>query len=223
MGPLAQEIHAALAPYAPAEIIFVDDGSTDDTVEALLAARARGIPELRVIRHQRRAGQSAAMHTGIRSARAEWIVTLDGDGQNDPADIPALISARQQNGAARLITGHRVARRDTWLRRFSSRVANGVRSRLLADRTPDTGCGIKLMHRDTFLELPRFDHMHRFMPALFRRAGAAILSVPVAHRPRTRGTSKYGVHNRLWCGIVDLLGVMWLIRRTPSHNHPREQ
>jgi dolichol-phosphate mannosyltransferase len=223
VGPLAQEIHAALAPYAPSEIIFVDDGSTDDTVEALLAARGQGIPELRVIRHERRSGQSAAMCTGIRSARAEWIVTLDGDGQNDPADIPRLLAARQQHGAARLITGHRVARRDTWLRRISSRVANGVRGRLLGDRTLDTGCGIKLLHRDTFLELPRFDHMHRFLPALFQRAGAGIASVPVAHRPRTRGTSKYGLHNRLWVGIVDLFGVMWLIRRTTPRNNPREQ
>lgn len=223
VGPLAQEIHVALAPYAPGEIIFVDDGSTDDTVEALLAARARGIPELRVIRHERRSGQSAAMCTGIRSARAEWIVTLDGDGQNDPADIPRLLAARQLNGAVRLITGHRVARRDTWLRRFSSRVANGVRSWLLDDRTPDTGCGLKLLHRDTFLELPRFDHMHRFLPALFQRAGAGIVSVSVAHRPRTRGTSKYGLHNRLWVGIVDLFGVMWLVRRTTPRNNPREQ
>src|SRR5262245_28694258 len=223
VGPLAQEIHAALAAYAPSEIIFVDDGSTDGTVGALLATREQGIPELRVIRHERRSGQSAALCTGIRSARAEWIITLDGDGQNDPADIPRLLEARQQNGAARLITGHRVARRDTWLRRLSSRIANGVRGRLLGDRTPDTGCGIKLLHRDTFLELPRFDHMHRFLPALFQRAGAGIVSVPVAHRPRMRGTSKYGLHNRLWVGIVDLFGVMWLIRRTTPRNNPHEQ
>lgn len=223
VGPLAQEVHAALADYAPSEIIFVDDGSTDGTVEALLAARACGIPELRVISHKRRSGQSAAMCTGIGAARAEWIVTLDGDGQNDPADIPRLLAARQQNGAVRLITGNRTARRDTWLRRLSSRIANGVRGRLLGDRTPDTGCGIKLLHRDTFLELPRFDHMHRFLPALFQRAGAGIVSVPVTHRPRTRGTSKYGLHNRLWVGIVDLFGVMWLIRRTTPRNDTLEQ
>jgi dolichol-phosphate mannosyltransferase len=203
-------------------MIFVDDGSTDGTVRALLAARMRGIPELRVVRHERRSGQSAAMCTGISAAGAEWVVTLDGDGQNDPADIPGLLAARQQNGAVRLVTGNRVTRRDTWLRRLSSRVANGVRSRLLGDRTPDTGCGIKLLHRDTFLDLPRFDHMHRFLPALFQRAGAGIVSVPVAHRPRTRGTSKYGLHNRLWAGIVDLLGVMWLIRRKTPRHDPRE-
>ena len=223
VGPLAQEIHAALAPYAPSEVIFVDDGSADDTVGALLAARARGIPNLRVIRHERRSGQSTALCTGIRAARAEWIVTLDGDGQNDPADIPRLLAARQPSGAVRLVTGNRVARRDTWLRRLSSRVANGVRGRLLDDRTPDTGCGIKLLHRETFLELPRFDHMHRFLPALFQRAGAGIVSVPVAHRPRTCGTSTYGLHNRLWVGIVDLFGVMWLTRRATPHNNPREQ
>jgi len=223
VAPLAREIHAALAPYGPSEIIFVDDGSTDGTVEALLAARARGVPELRVIRHECRSGQSAAMCTGVIAASAEWIVTLDGDGQNDPADIPRLLAARQQDGAVRLVTGNRIARRDSWLRRLSSRVANGVRGWMLSDHTPDTGCGIKLLHRGTFLELPRFDHMHRFLPALFQRAGARIVSVPVAHRPRTRGTSKYGLHNRLWVGIVDLFGVMWLIRRKTPRNSPREE
>ena len=223
VGPLAQEIHAALAGYAPSEIIFVDDGSTDGTAAALHAARAGGIPELRVIRHERRSGQSAAICTGVRAARSEWIATLDGDGQNDPADIPKLVAARQQDGELRLISGNRTTRRDTWLRRLSSRVANGVRGWLLGDRTPDTGCGLKLFHRDTFLDLPRFDHMHRFLPALFQRAGARILSVPVAHRPRTRGTSKYGLHNRLWVGIVDLFGVMWLIRRKTARGDVREE
>ncbi len=150
------------------------------------------------------------MHSGVRSARAEWIATLDGDGQNDPADIPGLVAAR---GGALLVMGNRVSRRDTWLRRVQSRVANGVRAALLGDGTPDTGCGIKLMHRDTFLELPRFDHMHRFLPALFQRAGAAVVSVPVGHRSRARGQSKYGLLDRLWVGIVDIFGVMWLQRR----------
>lgn len=213
VAPLAREIQAALTAFQPGEILFVDDGSTDDTVAQLKAVRAAGIPELRVIRHERRAGQSMAVCTGVRAARAEWVATLDGDGQNDPADIPKLIDAQRRDGELRLIIGNRTTRRDTWLRRLSSRVANGVRGRMLSDGTPDTGCGIKLFHRDTFLELPRFDHMHRFLPALFQRAGAKVVSVPVAHRPRTRGASKYGLHNRLWVGIVDLFGVMWLIRR----------
>lgn len=223
VGPLAQEAHAVLAAYPPSEIIFVDDGSTDGTLAALHAARADGVPELRVIRHERRSGQSAAVCSGVRAARAEWIATLDGDGQNDPADIPRLLAARQQDADLRLIMGNRTTRRDTWVRRVSSRVANGVRGRLLGDRTPDTGCGIKVFHRDTFLDLPRFDHMHRFLPALFQRAGARVVSVPVSHRPRLRGASKYGVLDRLWVGIVDLFGVMWLIRRKPARSNPREE
>lgn len=221
VGPLAQEIHAALAQYSPFEIIFVDDGSTDGTDRAVEQVRSDGIPEIRLMRHARRSGQSTAVLTGVRAARAEWIATLDGDGQNDPADIPALIAAAEAAHRAgsvdlKLVMGNRSkTRRDTWLRRVSSRVANGVRARMLRDGTPDTGCGIKLMHRETFLALPHFDHMHRFLPALYQRAGAQVISVPVSHRPRTRGTSKYGLFNRLWVGIVDLLGVQWLIRRVP--------
>jgi dolichol-phosphate mannosyltransferase len=223
VGPLAREIHAALTAYQPSEIIFVDDGSTDGTVAALQAERIAGIPELRIIQHQQRSGQSTAVCTGVRVARAEWIATLDGDGQNDPADIPSLIAAQRGDAELRLVMGNRTTRRDTWLRRLSSRVANGVRGSMLRDGTPDTGCGIKVFHRETFLDLPRFNHMHRFLPALFQRAGAKVISVPVAHRPRTRGTSKYGLNNRLWVGIVDLFGVMWLIRRVTPHNIIREE
>jgi dolichol-phosphate mannosyltransferase len=198
------------------ELIFVDDGSSDGTMAALRAARGE-VPELRLLRHSQRSGQSAAVHTGVRMAQAEWIATLDGDGQNDPADLPAMLAARDDasaaGAAALLVVGHRVARRDTVLRRLSSRVANGVRAGLLGDGTPDTGCGIKLMHRETYLQLPFFDHMHRFLPALFQREGARVISVPVNHRPRNRGRSKYGLHNRLWVGIVDLVGVMWLRAR----------
>ena len=214
--PLAREIQVALAAHGPFEIIFVDDGSTDGTAAAACSARDGGIPEIRLLQHSRRSGQSSAVWTGVRAARADWIATLDGDGQNDPADIPVLLEAlRAGDEALRLIMGNRTTRRDTWLRKVSSRIANSVRGRLLRDGTPDTGCGIKLLHRATFLELPRFNHMHRFLPALFQRAGATVISVPVRHRPRTRGVSKYGLHNRLWVGIVDLFGVRWLIVRAP--------
>ena len=214
---LAREIQHALVDYRPFEIIFVDDGSQDATAASVQAARVAGIGEIRLLRHTRRCGQSCAINTGVRAARADWIVTLDGDGQNDPSDIPALIAAQSAGGEAlRLVIGNRTAsRQDTWLRRISSIVANGVRGRILGDGTPDTGCGLKVMHRATFLELPQFDHMHRFLPALFLRAGAKVISVPVRHRARLHGASKYGLHNRLWVGIVDLFGVRWLIRRTP--------
>ena len=213
--PLAREIHAALEDRYGYETIFVDDGSTDGTADAVRAARADGMPEIRLIRHAVRSGQSAAVATGVREARAPWIATLDGDGQNDPADIPSLLDAMRQAASPRLklVMGNRTTRRDSWLRRLSSRVANGVRGGLLRDGTPDTGCGIKVFDRAVFLDMPRFNHMHRFMPALYQREGYEVISVPVNHRERTRGKSKYGLHNRLWVGIVDLFGVMWLIRR----------
>jgi dolichol-phosphate mannosyltransferase len=214
--PLAQEIVAALRGRLPFEMIFVDDGSSDATAQRIREARTSGLSEMRLLRHSGRSGQSAAVHSGVRAARAQWIATLDGDGQNDPADLPRLIAARGDaaNEGVMLFMGNRVTRRDTWLRRLSSRIANGVRAGLLGDGTPDTGCGIKLFHRETFLSLPAFDHMHRFLPALFQRAGSRVVSVPVNHRERTRGRSKYGVHNRLWVGIVDLFGVMWLKARS---------
>jgi len=222
VGPLAREIQAALADHRPFEIIFVDDGSTDGTVAAIQAVRA-SIPEIRLLQHSNRCGQSKAVCTGVEAARAEWVATLDGDGQNDPADIPELLQAvTGAEPSLKLVMGNRTTRKDTWLRRISSRVANRVRGGLLRDGTPDTGCGIKLMHRATFLRLPWFNHMHRFLPALYQRAGARVVSVPVRHRPRTRGTSKYGLRNRLWVGIVDLFGVRWLILRTPPPISIRE-
>jgi dolichol-phosphate mannosyltransferase len=163
--------------------------------------------------------------TGVRTARAPWIATLDGDGQNDPADIPKLLEAARSATSPRLklVMGNRTTRRDTWLRRLSSRVANGVRGGLLRDGTPDTGCGIKVFDRAVFMDMPRFDHMHRFMPALYQREGYEVVSVPVNHRERTRGKSKYGLHNRLWVGIVDLFGVMWLIRRASPRVRTEEE
>jgi len=215
--PLAREIDAALAGRSY-EMIFIDDGSTDETAANLLKLKS-ALPALRVLRHSFRSGQSAAVASGVRAARAPWVATLDGDGQNDPADIPKLIAARDssEGRGVQLFMGNRSAsRKDTAYRRLQSRIANGVRSGLLGDGTPDTGCGIKLFSRDVFMDLPRFDHMHRFLPALFQRHGARVISVPVSHRQRTRGTSKYGMLNRLWVGIIDIVGVMWLRRRYKS-------
>jgi len=210
--PLAREIHAAMGRW-PYEMIFIDDGSTDDTAAILLRLKNE-LPALRVLRHSFRSGQSAAVASGVRAARAPWIAPLDGDGQNAPADIPKLIAARDQQPGVQLFMGNRKAsRKDNAWRKLQSNIANGVRSGLLGDGTPDTGCGIKLFAREVFMELPRFDHMHRFLPALFLRHGARLISVPVSHRPRTRGTSKYGMLNRAWVGIIDIFGVRWLRRR----------
>ena len=213
--PLLAEIHAALGARHELEVVYVDDGSSDGTAEVLRSAMAQ-YPGLRVIAHSRSCGQSAALLTGVRAARGAWIATLDGDGQNDPADLPMLLAARDAPGHPanlQLLTGYRRSRQDRWVKRVSSRIANGVRSRLLDDATPDTGCGLKLILRRTYLELPFFDHMHRFLPALVQRNGGATVSVDVNHRPRKRGKSNYGVLDRLWVGIVDLFGVMWLRRR----------
>src|SRR5215467_7286446 len=176
--PLAREIHAAVGSLAY-EMIFIDDGSTDETAAILQRLKAE-LPALRVLRHSFRSGQSAAVASGVRAARAPWVATLDGDGQNDPADIPKLIAARDGNRGVQLFMGNRKA---TAFRKLQSSIANGVRSGLLRDDTPDTGCGIKLFERAVFLELPRFDHMHRFLPALFMRQGARVISIPVSHRP----------------------------------------
>ncbi len=211
--PLVAEIEAALAGQ-PHEIVYVDDGSTDATAQHLAEAAARH--GVRWVRHRASCGQSAAVISGVRAARGAWIATLDGDGQNDPADIPgALAAARAAHakGETVLIAGHRVRRRDTWVKRRSSRIANRVRAGLLRDATPDTGCGLKVFRRDLFLALPQFDHMHRFLPALVLRAGGRTQSFPVNHRPRGAGTSNYGTLDRLRVGIVDLFGVWWLQRR----------
>ncbi len=212
--PLLEEIDAALPDPDGLEIICVDDGSADGTLGRLVEAMRR-FPRLRVLAHEDRCGQSAALLTGFRAARGEWIVTLDGDGQNDPADIPRLLAAREQSGCdgLQLICGTRIARQDPGLKRFASSIANGVRARLLGDATPDAGCGLKLILRSAALQLPAFDHMHRFLPALVQRNGGATVSVEVGHRARWHGRSHYGVLDRFWTGIVDLLGMLWLKRR----------
>ncbi|MCC7017533.1 MAG: glycosyltransferase family 2 protein [Rhodospirillales bacterium] len=213
-APLAAEIAEAFAGRRDFEIVCVDDGSSDGTADRLKAAMPT-VPRLRLVRHARRAGQSAAIATGVRFARGEIIVTLDGDGQNDPADIPRLLDAwlAQPERERLMVVGFRARRRDSELKRLSSRIANAVRARVLGDGTPDTGCGLKVFARAAFLALPAFDHMHRFLPALMLRAGGRVHSIPVNHRPRRRGRSNYGTFDRLWTGIVDLFGVMWLGRR----------
>src|SRR5690242_7006275 len=211
--PLLAEIASALRGRADFEIVYVDDDSTDDS-RAVLAAQKASYPELRVLHHVSRSGQSTAVWNGVRAARGAWVATLDGDGQNDPADIPRLLDARRSAPAeVKLFAGWRTTRRDSFNKRISSKIANAVRSRMLRDATPDTGCGLKLFERETFLRLPYFDHMHRYLPALVRRAGFESRSVPVGHRPRTAGTSKYGMLDRLWVGLADLRGVAWLMRR----------
>ena len=212
VAELVAEISHALASVCRFEMIFVDDASRDNTLASLQALQLQR-PELRVLKHTRQSGQSTAVRTGVKAARAAWVVTLDGDGQNIPADIPKLLEHRAQLNEPTCVAGWRRDRRDTWLKRISSKVANGVRSRLLRDATPDSGCGIKLFPRDAFLDLPYFDHMHRFLPALFARQGLKTVSVVVGHRARVAGVSKYGLWNRLWVGIVDLIGVAWLQRR----------
>jgi dolichol-phosphate mannosyltransferase len=212
--PLLTEIAAALRGKADFEIVYVDDASKDDSLAVLTAAKAQ-FPELRVLRHLAQSGQSTAVRTGVKAARGAWIATLDGDGQNDPADIPKLIAMRAESPpAVRLFAGWRVNRKDTGSKRWASKIANAIRSRLLRDETPDTGCGIKLFERAVFLDLPYFDHMHRFLPALVQRAGWQVRSVPVNHRPRGAGASKYNNLNRALVGIADLRGVGWLIRRS---------
>lgn len=214
--PLIDEIRAALEGRLAYEIVVVDDASSDDTAARLKAGAQPGA-RLRWLRHGSNCGQSAALLTGVRAARAPWIATLDGDGQNDPADIPNLLAVLDQPrrpANLQLVAGCRRKRRDNWPRRASSRIANGVRRRLLADGTADTGCGLKLFDRQAYLALPHFDHDHRFLSALFLRGGGDVVSVDVGHRPRRKGRSHYGVGNRLWVGLVDLFGVMWLQRRS---------
>lgn len=212
--PLVGEILSALRGRIGFEIVYVDDRSKDDSLD-VLRELMRDVPELRVVRHLSQSGQSTAVRSGVKAARGEWIATLDGDGQNDPADIPKLLAARDQADAdIKLFAGWRVERKDSGSKRWASKFANALRSRLLQDETPDTGCGIKLFERAVFLDLPYFDHMHRYLPALVKRAGWRSVSVPVNHRERTAGVSKYNNLKRAWVGLRDLRGVAWLITRS---------
>lgn len=210
---VAGEVLAAFGSRMSFELVFVDDGSSDDTPEriASLAARDRRV---RLVRHTARCGKSEALRTGIVAARAPWIATMDGDGQNDPEDLAAMVRiAQAETGPPPLVAGIRVRRDDPWARRVATRVANGLRRRLLRDGCPDTACGMKVFRREDFLRLPCFEGMHRFLPALFRRLGRPVLHHPVRHRARRAGASKYTNLGRALVGITDLLGVAWLLRR----------
>lgn len=220
VASLVREISAALTGRDH-EILFIDDGSTDGTGEALTALKGE-VPQLRVLRHGRNLGQSRGIRTGVQAARGEIIVTLDGDGQNDPADIPKLLTALAAEPGLAMVSGVRVKRKDTASRRLASRLGNRFRSALLGDGATDTGCGLKAFRRDVFLDLPYFDHLHRFLIALVQREGWKVSYVPVNHRPRLTGTSKYTNFGRLLVSAQDLLGVRWLQRRYRGRADIRE-
>lgn len=211
---LVEAIDLAMKPLAPFEIIVVDDGSTDGSV-AVLQARTATMPHLRVLRHDRSGGQSAAVHTGVMAARSPFICTLDGDGQNPPEELPKLAAPllADKTGRIGLVAGQRVGRQDSWSKKLASKFANGLRGFILKDGTRDTGCGLKAFRREAFLALPYFDHMHRYLPALFARDGWEVAHVDVSHRAREAGRSNYSNLQRAFVGIIDMVGVAWLLRR----------
>lgn len=215
--PLIDEIKTAMEGRFDYELIYVDDGSTDETFKILKSIRDEGFSKLVVLRHQQSVGQSFSVLNGARHGTGEWLVVLDADGQNDPADIPGMLTAIQQAYAKDDknvgIIGHRVNRRDDWVKKISSKLANGFRDWMLKDGIPDTGCGLKAVRRDWYVRLPAFNHMHRYVPTLIQSLGGNMLIHPVNHRPRMAGTSNYGVWNRLWVGLVDVFGVRWLQMR----------
>lgn len=212
---LSDEIRSTLGSRLRYEVIFVDDGSSDGT-PAIVKERMSD-DAVRLLRHGSTYGQSTAIRTGVNAAHARWVATLDGDCQNDPADLIGFYEIASSASASKnlgMVIGFRNRRKDSLLKRLASRVANGVRRLVLGDDCPDSGCGIRLFDREAYLALPRFDHMHRFLPALFDMTGHDVVTVPVNHRPRLHGNSKYGVWDRLWVGIIDTGGVMWLRRRS---------
>jgi dolichol-phosphate mannosyltransferase len=221
--PLAREIAAAMATTdAPYEIIFVDDFSTDTTRDELVALRA-SLPQLRVLAHGKNLGQSRAVRSGVAASRASIVVTLDGDGQNDPADIPQLLARFSNAGPdLGLVAGERMKRQDNWRKRAASKWANAMRRKLLGDTAKDVGCGLKAFRREAFLALPYFDHMHRYLITLMLREGYDVTFVNVNHRPRGAGQSKYGVLDRLAVSVSDIMGVIWLKRRFRGRSEVKE-
>ena len=211
---LVETIALSMAPFAPFEIIVVDDGSTDASVARLTACKTT-LPQLRIVRHERSAGQSAAVHSGVLAAQAPFVLTLDGDGQNPPEELPKLAAVLLADSTGRigLVAGQRVGRQDTWSKKMASKLANGIRGWILQDSTRDSGCGLKGFRRDAFLALPYFNHMHRYLPALFARDGWQVAHVDVAHRSRGAGRSNYSNLQRGLVGVIDLMGVAWLLRR----------
>lgn len=215
IGPLLQEIKNQTNLLPIREVIVVDDGSTDATAQRAISAWGRD-SILRVIRHARRQGQSRALLTGVRAASHGLIITLDADGQNDPADFEKLLNAYKEHAKRSphlIVAGQRLKRQDSFVRRISSRLANVIRTAILHDNVRDTGCSLKLFCRQDFLDLPFFDHIHRFIPAVMQASGVNLALVDVNHRPRRGGQSKYGFWDRLWVGIYDLIGVRWLLKR----------
>jgi dolichol-phosphate mannosyltransferase len=211
---LIEGICRSLQGYHPFEIIVVDDGSTDNSVE-VLTAKCLELPLLRLVQHGKSAGQSAAIHSGVIAARSEVVCTLDGDGQNPPEELPRLVAPLFDDVSGRigLVAGQRVGRKDTFSKRAASKVANAIRGAILRDGTRDTGCGLKAFRKEAFLALPYFNHMHRYLPALFARDGWVVAHVDVSHRPRGAGRSNYSNLQRGMVGLVDLAGVAWLLRR----------
>lgn len=217
VASLVAEIQEAAKLCPITEIVLVDDGSTDATADVIRQLKQQD-SRIKLVRHSVRSGQSAAMRTGVRAATGELVVTMDGDGQNNPADIPKLYEkwTTKPDAPMLMVAGQRAKRQDSLLKKFTSRTGNGIRRTLLRDGVRDTGCSLKLYRRDDYLALPYFNHMHRFMAALYMREHGTILLVDVGHRHRARGVSKYGFWDRLWAGIFDLVGVMWLQARAPQ-------